>query len=1623
MTSRIVTPGRGSGAPERGRQACGDGAGGGPKVLWASEGSSSPGGDGRVSRRSLPSAAVTAAAAAATMWAEPNQKDSLELPPAGHRVALSSAHPAGAGSSDGSEQSLSPGSFFSRLSLSALLGLPGGPQHSPSGSSIKPKAEKARSLLRMLMRTQKTDESVADIAVDVHNLIPCGDVVGLLAISVKQCRDFTPRFNVRRDTYLLFRISIDKIMKCTNPQIYKAGLKSSKKNSAINFGDVRYFSVKKQSFTETFAMRIRNMVFCTLEVEFMFCYGCLGYGYSHQLKLPGTDPARAVAYSMFLRVPPPEDRKDRLSNVIKPQQMDYPAFLSPDLNVTVGNVELEKPIEISDEYDSLQRALQLPPKPRLEKMKQEYRNLKTWPEKADYLDQLILKRGPKTRTETKASRFKELVGRVAANPALRNTLLQSRTQAMTQEEKTSTTEKWANAPPEARPILPITPTLVPGPKESVTRRTRSLAEVDEKSHLVPTLTITSSTTICPASSNGTEHPHAKIVRENIRQESETSLSSSGGITETGDSESPAFETKAVDEELLIPAVQTAPEISKQRFRYEVADEIVVPKPSDSVAESIEELPWKELGFRKAIFSGSKFEPFLRHMGRVPAPFPSKSKTSEVSMFGHLEKSYSSIYIKEQEDQDPPHGMSSTETDSNSDTKLKRSGEQLSILRLIERKMELEEESQQLLKQDGEEPKAVQMDFSKKSSGEELSEAEVKQVHIYIRRSLEDFLVDRLVKVVALKSLISKNIENLVAEKFSEANIEDLDDSSLPNAVEGSAAGSQKCLLGERKPLEPDIRNLKAIVSQQLQAHLIGKLSEQGIIPDIGLAENGQKVSFPSSGDLLKRRKSLSKERTSQTEILTIKSLSENESGNGCKTESKIEYDKEISSLKSQSSSVEKTNAKVDLKKEYSKQSLEIIKVKFSSSTETDLNKKLQDEIKQQLSEPEGSPKSSKTVNDTLIEKLLKAEIISLKSCLSKGLQDHLNDKLSETGLSIKEDLEPESWKLSLKGEPKMALERDLLERRQVEKGLAEVYATKDMPVLSKSIQSFMLEALSESEIANLNSVLSKKIQDHLLDRLSEIGLITEKELEKILENLLLVMAKEAPPKGLKGPDLPKEAELSASPMTQNLQDRFTEEELTNLKSLLSKLLKEDHRDRLSDSEVKGLTSILQKSFEDLPVQSSSETGISREVEIKDECHSISLPNAEESSSRGTIVGISDRRKDSSKESDISSASEKHSLKLGPSKNSIFEVEMDSKETQTSGLMFPPKKVKHSSKKECHRLQNYPDKQDMPKSKKGFETVLKSKPPDETFKGVSEPYASSSFLSAHDIGVQTEIKSFFSKPPNYLPKPPFPVNPQTFRFLHSESEEEAKLTSKVHQKPKAKKKSDRSKKDAGSHHMQSAVSNAQIRRERMTSESSSREALKERGKKRVEPSSPKLSATENRKDSKIMVKSEKKRDHEAKPKKSLSRTSALSDPQLQNLAKNLSEKSSSTKFPGSGRAKGNTPNPGGTEDIDVETFKHLEKAIERALLDLGRAPEGGLSQASHSARPYTSPSSAFLVKETSRPLSTNSSAFENPRNPTFSILEMLNNEDQILKMTPDQLEVVLRILQKILHQNTKSPNNG
>ncbi|XP_078235886.1 uncharacterized protein LOC110089031 isoform X1 [Pogona vitticeps] len=1297
-------------------------------------------------------------------------------------------------------------------------------------------------------------------------------------------------------------------------------------------------------------------------------------------------------------------------------------------------------------------------------MKKEYRSLKTWREKADYLDQLILKRGPKIKpSQAKVSRFREIVGKMQLPFAQRSgissekVIKEEKTQPEIQppEMQPAEGQEWANVSHAVSHM--VLPQVISEPSHQETESEGETSESEEQLartckfslpaetlQPIPAVTVTSSPSGSPESSEGGDVLERKVRREEISQESETSLSSSSGIpaefSEAGDSEGlnlAGFGSQGVQEETpstpkKVSPTEYSPEpIQELHTRSEVpekvSDEFVAPQLRDSLTEPVQEWPWKDIGFQEAVFSRNKFEPFLRHVCKEqPPPF----KKSHSDDFSHLEETYPLDDMKEQEDQDPPDGLSLTKADNTLDAELTKSGEPLSILRLIERKIDLEEEGKKIITPTKKESyvQAISSGIFQKPQGDELSEAEIEEAQVYFKKSLEDFLVDKLVKISAVKSLLSQNIENLVAERLSEAELsQELEDSS-------SLDDKEKCLpVGSNSSSvetfsEPYMKQLKELVSSNLQTRLTGELSEQGIIPETELAEKDQ-ASLQSSADLLKRRESLSKERISQSEITTIKSLSDRLSRNISKTESigsnkgssnenqpmvtkpgssesKVyDRDKTSFSFKNKDSSVEGTNAEANLESGHSKQPLEIIRVTLPlSNNEADRNKQ------------------SLSTYDRVLEKVLKAEITSLKSFLSKKLQDHLKEKLSETGITP-EDLETVCRKLSLNGKH-VAPEKGALQEVQVS---SKEDLTEEAPLLRESIQN-LLDALSDNEMNNLKSALSKKVQEQLSERLSKLHFIKEKELRKILENLFPDTAKETSQMGVKGSGLPAEGQ-TAAPLTQNLHERFSEKELQNLKDLLSRLLKEDRKDKLSESEIKGLTSILQKSFEDLPVQNSYETGISKEVEIKDECRSISLSDVETRFKTSNAEVVSNRGKVRSKESrhKISAAGEKQGARresLDHSVNSIFEVETKSQETQTT---FHPKRGKQGSRKESHRLPGYPN--NLPEtsvSKRGsFEAGLKSKPPDEHSKKISEPFAFSSFLSAHDIGVQTDIKNYLSKPPDYLSKPPFPVNPQTFLLLHSESEEEAKPAGKPHQRTKNKRRSDK-KKDAGAGPTHQAVAaSAPTRKERTSNGNGPKEGLKEKGKKRSEPPCPKLSVTENRKDSKTVLsaggvrkeslkhKSEKKQDNEVKPRKSHSKTAALSEPHLQNLAKNLTEKSSATKISASGRAKVNTLIPAEPDELNADSFKHLEKAVERALFDLGRVPESSSLQ----GRPNTAPGAdALISKNASRSFS---SVFETPRNQAGSISEMFHNQEQTLKMTPEQLEVVLRILQKVLKHNTLS----
>ncbi|XP_043848554.1 C2 calcium-dependent domain-containing protein 6 isoform X4 [Dromiciops gliroides] len=278
-----------------------------------------------------------------------------------------------------------------------------------------------RKLLNMLRKTLKGSESKdLEDGQDIPSLVPFGDVVGCLAVHIKKCRHFSPRINLQYYTNLFIRITINKIMKCT--KAHSVNFKNNEKKPTVKFEEVKYFSVQvprrqddernmiylelmefddleaypvllgsfslhlyeiiqKGCFTEEFYMKIRNLVICKVEVEFMFSYGNFGYGFSHQLK----PLQKLIQPSMFMHIPPPVERTDPLTNVITPQLIEYPAFLSPDLNVTIGTQQKQTPLTSPVRLEKLQQQ----PRDRLDRMKKEYRSLKTWEEKSCYLDQIL----------------------------------------------------------------------------------------------------------------------------------------------------------------------------------------------------------------------------------------------------------------------------------------------------------------------------------------------------------------------------------------------------------------------------------------------------------------------------------------------------------------------------------------------------------------------------------------------------------------------------------------------------------------------------------------------------------------------------------------------------------------------------------------------------------------------------------------------------------------------------------------------------------------------------------------------------------------------------------------------------------------------------------------------------------------------------------------------------------------------------------------------------------------------------------------------------------------------------------------------------------------------------------
>ncbi|XP_043848552.1 C2 calcium-dependent domain-containing protein 6 isoform X2 [Dromiciops gliroides] len=873
-----------------------------------------------------------------------------------------------------------------------------------------------RKLLNMLRKTLKGSESKdLEDGQDIPSLVPFGDVVGCLAVHIKKCRHFSPRINLQYYTNLFIRITINKIMKCT--KAHSVNFKNNEKKPTVKFEEVKYFSVQvprrqddernmiylelmefddleaypvllgsfslhlyeiiqKGCFTEEFYMKIRNLVICKVEVEFMFSYGNFGYGFSHQLK----PLQKLIQPSMFMHIPPPVERTDPLTNVITPQLIEYPAFLSPDLNVTIGTQQKQTPLTSPVRLEKLQQQ----PRDRLDRMKKEYRSLKTWEEKSCYLDQILrmkaeTKEFPDSKLPVKTPEVKKSLPQVEkkAEPPDSSLIIQedaeTKNESLPPEESTplppvSIKEKdicvdpidgrddqpvcehtepegempekeiTESAPPEVKAKLSQMgsesmdsvqsetklKSIILSPdrrKKSTdesgleTKRPMSRQETKRSSEVLQDLKVDSDTI--------TKMPLPRHVSFSISHETIELPSNADGLNKDVIEEYASWDqNKDKDEE-------------KEKYNEGVGEKNEIDEEDSEII--IGNTYVEDYSFRQAhpesmtLFQGcqkstivnrGKFEPFLRNITEIPIKEDDSKRIQNVSICTVVKKDTSSAEIIEHEDQDPPYPPTSSSLTVNSENSSWESNPDIFTIKSLDtEEIRRGLSSFSLESFEGESSFTIDIDLVGKGQENLLSEL------LDLNPSLE-----KLEKTVVLKSILNDDLKDLSEELFSkqgflmEIEVERKSQSLLNFNDEtlGSSENAQnkiKIVQSEQIELsakkssssKSSKKDLKIVQSEKL-SELSGKKSSSS-----KSSKNDLKiVQSEQLSDLSRKKSSSSKSSKNDFKIVQSEQLSElsakkSSSSKSSKNDLKIVQSEQLSELSVKKSSSSKSSFKTDLK--------------------------------------------------------------------------------------------------------------------------------------------------------------------------------------------------------------------------------------------------------------------------------------------------------------------------------------------------------------------------------------------------------------------------------------------------------------------------------------------------------------------------------------------------------------------------------------------------------------------------------------------------------------------------------------------------------------------------------------
>ncbi|XP_036436866.1 C2 calcium-dependent domain-containing protein 6-like [Colossoma macropomum] len=267
-------------------------------------------------------------------------------------------------------------------------------------------------------------------------LVPLGAPTGVLTIRIRSCRDFRKNTRIQKDTQCMVRITVGRMVKCSRLQPFEDNLtfsevkhfsiqiqkegalgvqeSSSVKVDLISFGGdsaapklmgsttikLQEVLFQKSSVSQQIDLRLGNKKVCKLDADLTFTYGSFGYGYSHQMKHPGRKMKNLVEESLFLRCPPPEDRRDPHYNVTTPCR---PSSVNIMSSLIQRDAQRDNKCRISAGIMNCMER-----RGRLSQLHKDLEDCETGEDRVQLLESLILKTGTRTSSPCKTNQSTEI---------------------------------------------------------------------------------------------------------------------------------------------------------------------------------------------------------------------------------------------------------------------------------------------------------------------------------------------------------------------------------------------------------------------------------------------------------------------------------------------------------------------------------------------------------------------------------------------------------------------------------------------------------------------------------------------------------------------------------------------------------------------------------------------------------------------------------------------------------------------------------------------------------------------------------------------------------------------------------------------------------------------------------------------------------------------------------------------------------------------------------------------------------------------------------------------------------------------------------------------------------------